>query len=51
MIVDPDPEFPLAAGFITMDGERHDRHRKTVQPVASPNNLRRLEPPIRHRAV
>jgi len=50
VIVDPDPEFPLQAGFITMDGERHDRHRKTVQPVASPRNLRRLEPLIRERA-
>ena len=49
VIVDPDPEFPLQAGFITMDGERHDRHRKTVQPVASPRNLRRLEPLIRER--
>ncbi len=49
VIVDPDPEFPLAAGFISMDGERHDRHRKTVQPVASPRNLRRLEPLIRTR--
>jgi cytochrome P450 len=49
VIVDPDPEFPLRAGFITMDGERHDRHRKTVQPVASPRNLRRLEPLIRER--
>jgi len=48
-IADPDPEFPLAAGFITMDGPRHDRHRKTVQPVASPRNLTRLEPLIRER--
>jgi len=50
VIVDPDPEFPLQAGFISMDGERHDRHRNTVQPVASPRNLRRLEPLIRERA-
>jgi len=49
VIADPDPEFPLQAGFITMDGERHDRHRKTVQPVASPRNLKRLEPLIRER--
>jgi len=49
VVADPDPEFPLAAGFITMDGERHQRHRKTVQPVASPRNLKRLEPLIRER--
>ena len=48
-IVDPDPDFPLEAGFITMDGPRHDAHRKTVQPVASPRNLTRLEPLIRER--
>ena len=49
VIADPDPDFPLQAGFITMDGERHARHRKTVQPVASPRNLKRLEPLIRER--
>jgi cytochrome P450 len=49
VIADPDPDFPLTAGFITMDGPRHDRHRKTVQPVASPKNLTRLEPLIRER--
>ncbi len=49
VIADPDPEFPLQAGFISMDGPRHDRHRKTVQPVASPRNLKRLEPLIRER--
>jgi len=51
VIADPDPEFPLAAGFITMDGPRHQRHRKTVQPVASPRNLTRLEPLIRERVA
>ena len=48
---DPEPDFPLSAGFISMDGERHVRHRKVVQPVASPRNLRRLEPLIRSRAT
>jgi len=49
VIADPDPEFPLTAGFITMDGPRHQAHRKTTQPVASPRNLTRLEPLIRER--
>ena len=49
VIQDPDPEFPLAPGFIAMDGARHTAHRKTVQPVASPRNLTRLEPLIRTR--
>jgi len=49
VIPDPDPEFPLQAGFITMDGPRHDAQRKDVQPVASPRNLKRLEPLIRER--
>ena len=47
VVGDPDPDFPLEAGFITMDGERHNAHRKVVQPVASPRNLRVLEPLIR----
>ena len=46
---DPEPDFPLSPGFIAMDGERHSRHRKTVQPVAAPKNLRNLEPVIRGR--
>lgn len=46
---DPLPNFPLSPGFIAMDGERHSRHRKTVQPVAAPKNLRNLEPVIRGR--
>src|SRR5678815_4851740 len=45
-----DRNFPLEAGFITMDGARHDAHRKVVQPVASPRNLAVLEPLIRERA-
>jgi cytochrome P450 len=48
-VKDPDPGFPLEAGFITMDGPRHDAHRKVVQPVASPRNLTFLEPLIRQR--
>jgi len=51
VVADPDPDFPLRAGFITMDGARHDAHRKTVQPVASPRNLKRLEPLIRERVT
>ena len=51
VVGDPDPDFPLEAGFITMDGARHDAHRKVVQPVASPRNLSYLEPLIRQRVV
>jgi cytochrome P450 len=51
VIGDPDPDFPLRAGFITMDGAQHDAHRKVVQPVASPRNLTVLEPLIRQRAA
>ncbi len=51
VIPDPEPEFPLQAGFISMDGPRHDAHRKVVQPVASPRNLKTLEPLIRERAI
>jgi cytochrome P450 len=49
VIVDPEPDFPLSPGFIAMDGARHLAHRKSVQPVASPRNLSRLEPLIRKR--
>jgi cytochrome P450 len=49
VVGDPDPSFPLEAGFITMDGPKHDAHRKVVQPVASPRNLVVLEPLIRTR--
>jgi cytochrome P450 len=51
VIPDPDPEFPLQAGFISMDGPRHDAHRKVVQPVSSPRNLSKLEPLIRERVI
>jgi cytochrome P450 len=51
VIPDPDPDFPLQAGFISMDGPRHDAHRKAVQPVASPRNLKMLEPLIRERVI
>ena len=47
---DPDPNFAIGAGFITMDGERHIAQRKVVQPVAAPRNLAYLEPLIRKRA-
>jgi cytochrome P450 len=49
VVGDPDPSFPLEAGFITMDGDRHQAHRKVVQPVTSPRNLSVLEPMIRER--
>jgi cytochrome P450 len=48
---DPDPDFPVEAGFITMDGPKHDAHRKAVQPVAAPRNLAHLEPLIRQRVI
>jgi cytochrome P450 len=51
VVGDPDPSFPLEAGFITMDGPRHDAHRKVVQPVAAPRNLTFLEPLIRERVM
>ncbi|MEN8185056.1 MAG: cytochrome P450, partial [Myxococcota bacterium] len=51
VVGDPDPSFPLEAGFITMDGPRHDAHRKVVQPVAAPRNLTFLEPVIRERVI
>ena len=49
VIGDPDPSFAVGAGFITMDGPKHIAHRKTVQPVVAPRNLKRLEPLIRER--
>jgi cytochrome P450 len=49
VIGDPDPDFPMEAGFITMDGARHQAHRRVAQPVASPRNLAVLEPLIRER--
>ncbi len=51
VLFDPEPDFPVEAGFITMDGDRHDAHRRVVQPVASPRNLKVLEPLIRERVV
>ncbi len=51
VVGDPDPDFPLEAGFITMDGPEHNAHRKVVQPVAAPRNLARLEPLIRERVI
>jgi cytochrome P450 len=49
VVGDPDPSFPLEAGFITMDGPQHDAYRKVVQPVAAPRNIVFLEPLIRAR--
>ncbi|NNL65268.1 MAG: cytochrome P450 [Myxococcales bacterium] len=52
VIFDPPPNAVLQnAGFITMDGERHLAHRKVVQPVSSPRNLKTLEPVVRERAI
>lgn len=48
---DPEPDFPLEGGFITMDGDKHNAHRAVVQPVAAPRNLRVLEPLIRERVI
>jgi cytochrome P450 len=51
VIQDPDPEFPLESGFISMDGADHLAQRNVVQPVAAPRNLKRLEPLIRERVI
>ena len=51
VIGDPDPDFPLEAGFITMDGPQHLAHRQVAQPVVAPRNLKRLEPLIRERVI
>ncbi len=51
VIADPDPEFPLEPGFIGMDDPTHQAHRKVVQPVAAPRNLKNLEPILRERAI
>lgn len=51
VVGDPEPDFPLEAGFITMDGAEHQAHRKVAQPVAAPRNLALLEPLIRERVI
>jgi cytochrome P450 len=51
LIGDPDPGFPRGASFITMDGPRHNTHRKVCQPPVSPRNLAILEPLIRERVI
>ncbi len=52
VVFNPPPNAVLQnAGFITMDGERHNSHRKVVQPVSSPRNLKVLEPIVRQRAI
>jgi len=48
---DPEEDFPLSPGFISMDGPRHDAHRKVCQPAAAPRNLAILEPLIRERVI
>ncbi|MCZ6459622.1 MAG: cytochrome P450, partial [Gammaproteobacteria bacterium] len=48
---DPDPDFPLEAGFITLDPPVHDEQRKVAQPVVMPRNLMLLEPLIRERVA
>lgn len=51
-ITDPRPNsLAQNAGFISMDDPRHSAHRKAVQPVSSPRNLRTFEPLVRERAV
>jgi cytochrome P450 len=51
VVGDPDPDFPVEAGFITMDGPKHNAHRKVAQPVVAPRNLAKLEPLIRERVI
>ncbi|MBC8187675.1 MAG: cytochrome P450 [Proteobacteria bacterium] len=51
VLPDPDPEFPLETGFISMDGPNHLAQRNVAQPVLSPRNLKVLEPLIRERVV
>ncbi len=49
---DPEPDSQFQnAGFITMDGPRHVSHRKVVQPVSSPRNVKTFEPLVRERAA
>ena len=51
VVGDPNPDFAIEAGFITMDGPRHDAQRSIVQPVLAPRNLKILEPIIRQRVI
>jgi cytochrome P450 len=51
VVGDPDPDFDLEAGFITMDGPKHIAQRNVAQPVAAPRNLKLLEPLIRERVI
>ena len=49
-ITDPRPHaLAQNSGFISMDDPRHGAHRKAVQPVSSPRNLRTFEPLVRER--
>lgn len=45
---DPMADFSLPM-FIAMDPPKHDVQRRTVSPIASPGNIRNLEPLIRQR--
>ena len=47
----PEDSITQNAGFITMDGPRHTAHRKVAQPVASPRNIKALEPLVRERSI
>ncbi len=47
----PEDSITQNAGFITMDGPRHTAHRKVAQPVASPRNIKALEPIVRERSI
>jgi len=47
----PEDSITQNAGFITMDGPRHNAHRKVAQPVSSPRNIKALEPLVRERSI
>jgi cytochrome P450 len=49
VLPDPEPDFTLPM-FIAMDPPRHDRQRKTIQPIVSGPSLAHLAPVIRERA-
>lgn len=49
-IGDPPDDMPIEM-FISMDGDKHTRQRKSVQGVVAPRNLAEMEPLIRSRAA
>ncbi len=51
VIGDPAADFRLRPGFIGMDGPTHIAHRRVVQPVVAPRNLKRLEPVVRKHVI